>query len=94
MYTQVHCTRALYKNAPGLGSRFLQIAIVELDGFHLKVFEGDVLASQAELFEAKTETAEISMAPNFDPAIIEAKRIFEEAVGDGWVPYHEPTPGY
>lgn len=61
------------------------------EGFHLKVFECEVLVNQIEMFRAVTEAAEISMFPNLDSAIVEAKRICEEAIGDGWMPYHPAT---
>lgn len=95
MLGQVHSNRVLYKKRPpGAKPSFRQIAVVELDQFHVRIFEGDVVQTNPK-FIAESSDAEVYLHPTLKNALDDAETEFEQSVASGeWEPYNPAFPPF
>ena len=76
----------MYKTNPGEACRYRQVAIVEDNGFQLRIFEGNVLLTEPQ-FQTEMDEAEITFYANVKQAALEAELEVVDSVRAGWLLY-------
>ena len=88
MYGEVHANRVLYKKNPEPGHQYRQIAVVELDQFQVRIFEGQVVQTDPKFLVDNPE-AEYFLHANLGDALADVEKEFSESIANRWEPYHE-----
>lgn len=91
MYGEVHANRVLYKKNPQPGHEYRQVAVVEIEQFQVRIFEGQVIQTDPRFF-ADNPDAECYVHANLNDALADVDKEFAESIANGWEPYHPPSP--
>jgi len=94
MYGQLHTNLVLYKvdhKHGGALPSYLQIAVVELDQFQVRIFRGEVVQKDPKVIASSTD-AEVYFHSTLESAMDDAKSEFKQNVDGGeWLPYDPVT---